>query len=98
MCEMSSGNKHCSLRHMQAMPCILLIDQLRASCIKHTQLLIALSKDKHGILFDWEHPQAALEIKKAQALDYLAGQQDQAKWDLQRPLDRFIEPLNQVRN
>lgn len=40
--------------------------------------------------------QAALEIKKAQALDYLASQQEQTKWDLERPLDRFIEPLNQV--
>lgn len=51
-----------------------------------------------GYFLTEEHLQAALEIKKAQALDYLAGQQEQAKWDLQRPLDRFIEPLNQVRS
>ena len=40
--------------------------------------------------------QAALEIKKAQALDYLAAQQAQQQWDLERPLDRFIVPLDQV--
>lgn len=40
--------------------------------------------------------QAASEIKKAQALDYLATQQAQQQWDLERPLDRFIVPLDQV--
>lgn len=40
--------------------------------------------------------QAAIETKKAQALDYLASQQAQQQWDLERPLDRFIVPLNQV--
>ena len=40
--------------------------------------------------------QAATEIKNAQALDYLAGQQEQQQWDLERPLDRYIEPLDQV--
>ena len=40
--------------------------------------------------------QAATEVKKAQALDYLAAQQAQQQWDLERPLDRFIVPLNQV--
>lgn len=40
--------------------------------------------------------QAASEIKKAQALDYLAAQQAQQQWDLERPLDRFIAPLHQV--
>ncbi|DBA87841.1 TPA: hypothetical protein ACH3X1_004837 [Trebouxia sp. C0004] len=39
---------------------------------------------------------AATEIKKAQALDYLAGQQEQQQWDLERPLDRHIEPLHQA--
>ena len=37
-----------------------------------------------------------MEIKKAQALDYIAGQQEQQQWDLERPLDRYIEPLDQV--
>lgn len=40
--------------------------------------------------------QAASEIKKAQALDYLAAQEAQQQWDLERPLDRFIMPINQV--
>lgn len=40
--------------------------------------------------------QAATEIKKAQALDYLAGQQEQQQWDLERPLDRHTEPLHEV--
>lgn len=44
----------------------------------------------------YECVQAASEIKKAQALDYLAAQQAQQQWDLERPLDRFIQPLDQV--
>ncbi|KAL3147912.1 hypothetical protein ABBQ32_002622 [Trebouxia sp. C0010 RCD-2024] len=40
--------------------------------------------------------QAASEIKKAQALDYLAAQEAQQQWDLERPLDRFIMPINQI--
>ena len=48
------------------------------------------------LLAELRNVQAASEIKKAQALDYLATQQAQQQWDLERPLDRFIVPLNQV--
>lgn len=51
---------------------------------------------QHGVVFDLYSLQAASEIKKAQALDYLAAQQAQQQWNLERPLDRFIVPLDQV--
>ena len=48
------------------------------------------------VVIELHSVQAASEIKKAQALDYLAAQQAQQQWDLERPLDRFIVPLDQV--
>ena len=49
-----------------------------------------------AVVVELHSVQAASEIKKAQALDYLAAQQAQQQWDLERPLDRFLVPLDQV--
>lgn len=39
-------------------------------------------------------PQAAAEIRKGLALDYAAPQAEQAQFQLERPLDRYLLPLD----
>jgi hypothetical protein len=38
--------------------------------------------------------QASQEVQKALALDYVASPEEQALFQLERPLDRYLEPLN----
>jgi hypothetical protein len=38
-------------------------------------------------------PQASQEVHKALALDYVVAPEEEARWQLQRPLDRFLAPL-----
>ena len=37
---------------------------------------------------------ASQEVQKALALDYVASPEEQARFQLERPLDRYLEPLN----
>ena len=76
--------------HLEAAKC----DAAEDSLIKVRGLIARTECREIADPFSCQLSQASQEVQKALALDYVASPEEQSRFQLERPLDRYLEPLN----